>query len=85
MSYMGNDRLDDYTWGICLTILWDGMGEGKLGKELKDKIQLKKVIPPPNYQLFQCNPLRLIINDSHSMTTEPPVLRHYGLGVYWEH
>jgi hypothetical protein len=26
-------------------------------------------------------PLRLIINDLHSMTTQPSVLRYYGLGA----
>jgi hypothetical protein len=37
----------------------------KWGKELKDKIQLKKITLPPNCQPLQCNPLRLIINDLH--------------------
>jgi hypothetical protein len=68
--------MDSYTWGLYLTILWDDMGE-----ELKDKIHLKKVTPPANCQPLQCNSLRLIINDSHSLTTEPSVLRHYGVGA----
>jgi hypothetical protein len=55
-------------------------GKEKWGKELKDKIQLKKVSPSPNFQPLQCNPFRLFINDFHSMITEPPILRHCGLG-----
>jgi hypothetical protein len=57
------------------------MREGKMGKGIKDKIQLKKITPPPNCQPLQCNPFKLIINDPHSMTTEPSVLRLYGLGA----
>jgi hypothetical protein len=56
-------------------------GKEKWGKELKDKIHLKKVTPPPSCQPFQCNPLRLIINNSYSMTIEQSVLTHYGLGA----
>jgi hypothetical protein len=56
-------------------------GKDSYGKNLRDKIQLKKVTLPPNCQFLQCNPLRLIINESHSITTEPCVLRHYRLGA----
>jgi hypothetical protein len=51
---MEHDRIDDYTWGIYLTILWDDTGKGKMGK---DKIQLKKVTPPSNCQLSNATPL----------------------------
>jgi hypothetical protein len=55
-------------------------GKDNWGKKLRDKIQFKKVTPPPNCQPFQCNPFRLFINDPHSMTTKPSVFkRHYGL------
>jgi hypothetical protein len=32
---MYNDRIDDYTWVIYLTILQDDMGKGKMGKGIK--------------------------------------------------
>jgi hypothetical protein len=61
--------------------LYYGMaqGEEKWGQELKDKIQLKKVTLLPNCQSLQCNPLKMIINDPHSTTTDLSVLRCYGL------
>jgi hypothetical protein len=78
---MGHDRVNDYTWGVYLTNLYYPPEQGKdnCGKKLRDKIQLKKVTLPPSCQHLQCNPLRLIINDPHSMSTEPCVLRLYGL------
>jgi hypothetical protein len=56
-------------------------GKDNWGKKLRDKIQLKKVTPPPNCQSFQCNPLKLIINDPLTRSMQPSVLRHYGLGA----
>jgi hypothetical protein len=35
----------------------------------------------PNYQLYQCNPLLLVIDNPYTMTLEPPILRQYGLGA----
>jgi hypothetical protein len=32
---MANDRMDDYTCGIYLTILWDDTGKGKMGEGIK--------------------------------------------------
>jgi hypothetical protein len=32
-------------------------------------------------QLYQCNPLLLAINDPHTMTIEPSILRQYELGA----
>jgi hypothetical protein len=57
-------------------------GKDNWEKKLRDKIQLKKVTPPPSCQPLQDNPLRLIINDPHSMTTESSVLRCYVLRCY---
>jgi hypothetical protein len=58
-------------------IIW---GKEKWGNELRDKIQLKKITPPPNCQPLQCNPLKLVINNPHSMTWGlSSVLRCYGL------
>jgi hypothetical protein len=48
-------------------------GKDNWGKKLRDKSQLETVTSPPNCQPLQCNPLRLIINNPHSMTTEPSV------------
>jgi hypothetical protein len=56
-------------------------GKDNWGKKLREKIQVNKVTPPPNCQPLLCNPLRLIINDPHSITTEPSVLRHCRLGA----
>jgi hypothetical protein len=57
------------------------MRKDNWGKKLRDKIQFKKITPPPNCQPLQCNPLRLITNYPHSLIMELSVLRHCGLGT----
>jgi hypothetical protein len=73
MFWMGHDRMDDYT----RLLLSPECGKDNWGKILRGKIQFKKVTS--TFQLSappMATPIRLIINDPHSMTLVPIRLAH---------
>jgi hypothetical protein len=50
------------------------------GNKYKKKSKLV-ALSLPNCQLYQCNPPLLVTDNPHTMTIEPSILRHYGLGA----
>jgi hypothetical protein len=68
-------------WGTGKTPISTIQNNWQSFNSLQSKLQLFQTHPSPSCKDKQCDPLRLVIESSWSMTKEPSIFCKYGLGA----